>query len=216
MDNDTTPTSPYFDQVAVEWDSNPLVRELADAATDSLRGHCELNQGMAVMEYGCGTGLIALALAPRIRCLSAWDSSPGMLEVLGAKLGDEPDDRIESRCIDLNRESPPARRFDLIYSSMALHHVEDVPALLRTFSELLHIGGALALIDLDAEDGSFHGDIPGVHHQGFKREELARWLEAAGFEHASVSTAYEFTKPDEQDRLRHYSLFIAQASKARS
>ena len=38
------------------------------------------------MEYGCGAGLVGLDLANRLASLVAADSSPGMLEILKAKI----------------------------------------------------------------------------------------------------------------------------------
>ena len=40
---------------------------------------------------------------------------------------------------------------------MTMHHIEDVSALVRTFRGMLKPGGWLAPVDLDTEDGSFHG-----------------------------------------------------------
>ncbi|MEZ4578285.1 MAG: hypothetical protein R2875_09795 [Desulfobacterales bacterium] len=39
----------------------------------------------------------------------------------------------------------------------------------------------MAIADLDAEDGGFHGDIPDVFHLGFDRQELTDKLKGKGF-----------------------------------
>ena len=74
---------------------------------------------------------------------------------------------------------------------------------------MLAPGGRIALADLDAEDGSFHGpDAPGVHHLGFDRAELAAKLEAAGFAEVRFADAARSEKNG-----RAYSVFIAAARK---
>lgn len=102
-------------------------------------------------------------------------------------------------------EPPPARQFDLIYSMMTLHHVPDTVAILRIFRSLLAPAGALAIADLDAEDGSFHGPAVAVHH-GFDRAELGRTLERVGFRNVTFDTCFEVKRG-----ARPYPVFLATA-----
>jgi tRNA (cmo5U34)-methyltransferase len=84
-----------------------------------------------------------------------------------------------------------AGTFDLITSSMALHHVRDLPALFSQFRSMLRAGGHVALADLDREDGTFHSpDVTDVHHLGFDRADLRAQLAAAGFEDLRDTTAH--------------------------
>lgn len=75
-------------------------------------------------------------------------------------------------------------RYHAIVSCMALHHVADTAALMRAFAAALHPGGRIALVDLYAEDGSFHGDnaAKGVQHLGFAPEALQAQAEQAGLQ----------------------------------
>jgi 2-polyprenyl-3-methyl-5-hydroxy-6-metoxy-1,4-benzoquinol methylase len=137
--------------------------------------------------------------------ISAVDVSDAMLEQLAAK--PELQGKVEALCHDLTLEALD-RRFDLIVSAMALHHVEDTALLLRRFAEHLNPGGGIALADLDAEDGSFHEPgTEGVYHQGFERESLAASLRAAGFEQIAFTTAHTITK----DAGRSYTVFLLTA-----
>ena len=99
--------------------------------------------------------------------------------------------------------------FDLIVSSMTLHHILDVAELFRRFRQHLKPGGRVALADLDEEDGSFHGEMPGVHHTGFKREHVRAWLETTGFRGIQFSTAVVTCKED-----RDYPVFLVTAESA--
>ena len=65
--------------------------------------------------------------------------------------------------------------------------------ILRRFHAVLKRPGFLCIADLDAEDGSFHGEgFDG--HLGFDREQLADKVRAAGFASVRFTTAYEMTK----------------------
>ena len=82
--------------------------------------------------------------------------------------------------LDLATQPVPDERFDLIVTVMALHHIENISVVLTGFAELLVEGGYLCVVDLDEEDGSFHGDhFEG--HRGFRRAALAAELYAADF-----------------------------------
>jgi SAM-dependent methyltransferase len=83
--------------------------------------------------------------------------------------------------LDLSAAPPPPEKFDLVVTVMTLHHIPELTAVLSAFAALLDGGGHLCVVDLDEEDGSFHGE--GFHgHRGFRREEFATLLSDAGFE----------------------------------
>jgi hypothetical protein len=80
--------------------------------------------------------------------------------------------------------------------------------------KLLKPGGWLAFADLDTEDGSFHGELPGVFHKGFGRPQIIEWLAGAGFIGISIKDAHRLRKPDQSGQLRSYSVFLAVGLKA--
>ena len=98
--------------------------------------------------------------------------------------------------------------YDLIASSMTLHHIADVPALFRRFARHLRPGGRVALADLDEEDGSFHDETMVVPHRGFPRERIRTWLADAGFREIHLETATVTRKEG-----RDYPIFLATAQK---
>ena len=109
--------------------------------------------------------------------------------------------------------SPPSRRrpicaADLIVSAMALHHIADIPQLLQALTQLLTPDGYLALADLDAEDGSFHADMTGVHHAGIDRDWLIAQLTTLGFHDVSATTAHVIERPNATGELRRYPVFL--------
>lgn len=198
-----------FDARAQTWDDDPRRVRLAESIFAALEQAVPLRTDMVALDYGAGTGLLALALAPRVRRVLAVDSSQGMLDVLAQKAQAAGFAHVDVRRADFAQDPLPAGPFDLVASALTLHHVADVDALFRTFFALLAPGGFLALADLDAEDGSFHGaNAAGVHHLGFAREALGRQLAAAGF--AAVRFA-DAARSDKNGRA--YPVFLATARK---
>jgi len=131
-----------------------------------------------------------------------------MLAVAGEKIRAAGATDLSVLPLDLTREAPPATRFDVVCSLLALHHVPDTAGLLRTLHGMILPGGALCIADLDAEDGSFHGAGVDVH-RGFERATLRSLIEAAGFADARFQTACEIEKPPGSGR--RYPVFLATA-----
>ena len=198
--------SSSFDARAQTWDENPGRRQLAADLFAALERHVALQPGWTVLDYGAGTGLLSLALAPRVRRVLAVDSSTGMLEVLGQKARASGCANVETLLADFSKDTPPPGPFDLLVSAMTLHHVADTEPLFRKFFTLLPPGGSIALLDLDAEDGSFHADNAGIPHFGFDRDALAHQLAACGFADIHFTTATRIAK-----NSRTYPVFLATA-----
>jgi tRNA (cmo5U34)-methyltransferase len=202
------PGTERFDRAATTWDLEDRRVALAHAVAESISVSVPLTQELSTLDFGCGTGLVTLALAPRVGPITGADTSPGMLETLAGKAGAL---GIPLRLMLLN----PAEigglggPYQLIVSSMTLHHIADVPTLFRRFAQQLHPGGRVALADLDLEDGSFHEDATGVHHMGFLREQIHSWLEEAGFHEIRLETATV-----SQKKGKDYSVFLATARRA--
>jgi len=196
-----------FDQLAANWDESPVRAGIARGVIDSLSQQIALRDDMDVLDYGCGTGLVAFSIAPKLNRLVAVDSSDGMLAVVREKAQELGVNNVTALKLDLSGDATLEQRFDLIYTSMTMHHIVDTAGILARFFELLKPGGQLAIIDLDSEDGSFHGDMPGIAHQGFDRAALTQLAEAAGFSDIHLDTAHVVQR-DTADGKRDFPLFI--------
>lgn len=196
-----------FDARAQTWDDDPRRVKLATDIFAALERAVPLRAEWAALDYGAGTGLLTLTLAARVRRVLAVDSSAGMLAVLAGKARDGGFANVETLHADFAKDPLPAGPFDLVASAMTLHHVADVKLLFRKFFALLAPGGRIALADLDAEDGSFHGaNAAGVHHLGFDRAALGRQLADAGFIDVRFADAARSEKNG-----RAYVVFLAAA-----
>lgn len=202
-----------FDKEAAAWDENPARVKLADDVFAAIVRQASPDAGMTALDFGCGTGLLTLRLAPRVRSVVGVDSSQGMLDVLAAKVAREKLTNVRTLPLDLDKGDRLPGPCDLIVSNMTLHHIERIDSLLRQFHEALSPSGRLCLADLDSEGGQFHSDNQGVFHLGFDRAVLRQAFADAGFERIQDTTAAEVTKPGRDGKLRSFSIFLMNAVK---
>jgi cyclopropane fatty-acyl-phospholipid synthase-like methyltransferase len=198
-----------FDEKAATWDDDPTKVERARIVAQAIQEVVPASPTTRLLEYGAGTGLLSEELVGHVGSITLVDPSTGMREVMAAKVesGRLPgDSRIWD--LDLAVDPAPEDRFDLVTSLMTLHHVSDVPRVLKAFSEMLADGGRLALVDLVEEDGSFH-DEGFAGHNGFDTAQLAQDVRASGLSDVAVRENLHHVEKEG----RHYPLFLLTATK---
>jgi len=196
-----------FDERAPCWDTPRRVARAEEAAR-TIEAAIQIPPGCRAIEVGAGTGLLGLALRDQLGTLVLADTSDGMLAEAARKVNDGGLTGVSTAHFDLASDSPPAGGpFDLVLSLLLLHHVKETRAALAGMHRLLDVGGQVAAIDLDTEDGSFHDTgSEGVHHHGFDRARLAELARAVGFEDVNVGNG---TPIDDDDR--RYPMFLLTA-----
>jgi SAM-dependent methyltransferase len=199
-----------FDERARDWDT-PERKARAEAVAGAIRTAVPLSRSIRTIEVGAGTGLLGLALAGEVGDLVLAEPSRGMLEVIHEKLARGRAPRVSALAYDLLADPPPPEPFDLVISLLVLHHLQDTDGALAAILRLLRPSGWMAIADLDAEDGSFHGpDAEGIHHQGFERAAITSTARRLGFEDVDVRTATELERDG-----RRYPLFLLTGRRAR-
>ncbi|MCD6389165.1 MAG: methyltransferase domain-containing protein [Desulfobulbaceae bacterium] len=201
----------HFDQAAANWDKKQRRVRLAHDISTAI-GRLPLNQEMTAMDYGCGTGLVGLALAPKLKWLTGVDTSEAMLSVLAEKGAKLSKNNVSTRLLDLALASSP-EQFDLVICSMALHHIENMDKVLANFFAALNPDGYLAVADLDEEDGSFHEQDAGEKHNGFDRQKLQRKLADIGFRDIHFQTVHAIDKSIDGEQ-KSFPIFLVTARKS--
>jgi len=124
----------------------PLWRKLARDACGE--------RGCDLLELGCGTGRVSLALAGRKRHISAIDVDPELVTVLRGRAA-ERGVPVEAAVADA-RSFELGRRFDLVLAPMQLVQLladeRERLAMLRCVAAHLHAGAAVALALLEVEE----------------------------------------------------------------
>ncbi len=199
----------FFDQAARSWDDDPAKVERARVVAAQIVERLDPSPDARLFEYGAGTGLVAQHLQSHVGALTLADNSAGMRDAMADKVaGGRLPEGSRIWDLDLATQAPPAgERFDLAVTVQVLHHVPDLGPVLGGFAALLEPGGHLCIVDLEQEDGSFHGEGFGGHH-GFDRDQLGAQLEAAGFTQVTFQHAYDLEKNGHP-----YPLFLAIATR---
>lgn len=198
---------PTFDERAPDWDTTERT-ERALAVARLILETARPDPGARVLELGAGTGLLGLALLPHVGSVVLADASGGMLDTAEAKIATGAHPGARTLRLALTRDPLPDERFDLVVSLMALHHVPDTAAAMAGLAALLEPGGRIAIVDLEAEDGSFHSDPSEAVLAGFDRDDLRSVAVQAGFRDVAFRPAWEMTKND-----RAYPLFLLTATR---
>lgn len=167
-------TSAFFRTTARDWDR---VRERALGPPRYLSRLLELvGPARTVVDLGTGTGVLLESIASADRVIGV-DASPEMLEVARERALPHTDLRLGT----LEHLPLSDGEADVMVANMVLHHVSDLAGVLREIHRGLAPGGRLLIADLqESEDETFWRSI-GARWPGFRREELADWLEAAAF-----------------------------------
>lgn len=197
-----------FNARAAAWDVMPHRRKMAGEIAAAMDQAGVFAQAKSGLDFGCGTGILTLELAHRLERVTGLDNSPGMLAKLDAKIAEFGLANVSTQLADLTQGDAVSGTFDLVASAMALHHVADLPAVLKGLFALTAPGGRLALADLDSEGGIFHDDPTGVYHFGFDRQELAATLEGCGWIDLSARTATTLAKTIANGTVRDFPIFL--------
>jgi ubiquinone/menaquinone biosynthesis C-methylase UbiE len=199
-----------FDDEAATWDEDPEHEKRQVAVARAIKQAVNLNPRMTAVDVGGGTGRLSILLADLVGSVVVTDPSAGMVQVArerieAAGLGD----RLRAVQADLTTDRLDGA-YDVVWSSMALHHVPDLDVLLRSVAGLLVNGGRLCIADLDEDpDGAFHADkVEFDGHHGFDRQRLAEQLARAGFADVSFLDATTILKDD-----REFGVFLCTAIK---
>ncbi len=199
----------HFDNQARQWDDNPLFHERGLKIAQAIRHAVPLRREMHALDYGCGTGLLSFPLKDELGTIVLADSSSGMLDVVAEKIAAQAVTNMTPMKLDLLVAPSLAQKFDLIITSMTLHHVPETDQILEIFHDLLNPGGYLCIADLEQEDGSFHGLEVDVHH-GFDRDDLSRRAAQAGFSKPQFQTVFSITK-ERPSGTQDYPVFLMTA-----
>ncbi|HMK46083.1 MAG TPA: class I SAM-dependent methyltransferase [Methanocella sp.] len=213
MHQDSAKTKRDFNKAAASWDTGPRVKLAGDIAR-AIQEDVSLSPEMDLLDFGCGTGLLALNLQPYVRTVTGVDSAQGMLDVMCEKIRALKIPGVKARYLDIEKGDRIEGQYHLVVSSMSLHHIREIRPLLEQLYKVLAPSGRIAIADLDLDEGEFHEDHTGVFHDGFDRSELRQAIAGAGFDEIRDRTAAVMAKPVDNKQIREFTIFLVTARKS--
>ena len=192
-----------FDELAQRWWDRDGPQKALHALNPARLGYVAERTSLrdaAVLDVGCGGGLLSEALAQAGAKVTAIDLAPNLLKVArlhGLESGIKVDYR-EMPVEQLAEEAPGS--FDAITCMEMLEHVPEPGSVIQACATLLKPGGRLFLSTLNRTPAAFALAIVGAEYVArllpkgthqyrdfIKPSELAKWLRDAGLELEDVS-----------------------------
>ena len=177
----TKPIDLYL-ALATAYESNPLHQSFARKLVSKVRIAAPGHEMRAVLDLGCGTGMLCDHLPKTVETLVGIDLSPHMLSVAHSK-------GLYHKLIhgDLATALPQLNtRFDTILSACVLYHIADLSAIFAHVAKLLVPKGVFAFSVDPLPDGQ---DIavtnPGEYCHS--REYLRRLADCVGLSELSIT-----------------------------
>jgi len=178
-----------FDLWARRYEEDPVSRWLAGLQREALDA-LELRPGDRFLDVGCGTGAAVREAASVTERAVGVDLSEVMIERAREKAGDLPNVAFE--VADAGRLPFQDGEFTAVLCTTSFHHYPDPQAAVREMARVLASGGRLVVGDgvtdrvvaraVDWLNRRFDSG----HVRMYRVAELARFLQAAGFEDAAA------------------------------
>ena len=130
--------SVMFDAFATEYDFAATLQSQNDFFTKNL----SVSKG-AVLDIGCGSGILAFELAQYYDNVVAVDLSAKMLAIASQKRSAPNIEYIQMDASELALD----RQFDLIVSAGTFHHLPNLPAALDAIKKMLNPHGKIVFLD---------------------------------------------------------------------
>lgn len=202
----------YFDHRADNWDTPKRIM-YAEYAEKFIRDNCPPERYKKLLEIGTGTGILSLLLSSSYENIFASDNSTGMLEKVDEKIKSDKIQNVKPILIDIEKNQIEPESYDLIFSTMVMHHIMDTKSFLNHLYKSLHKNGRIVMIDLMKEDGNFHSDNESVQHYGFTREELEKKCSETGFVNINFKHLYSMERLQKDNTTKDYPIFVLSADK---
>ena len=155
-----------------------------------IMDNLELRPSFSVLDVAAGTGLVGLAVAPRVENVVALDATPEMLEQGRRRAVEESISNIVFEEGDAQRLPYPDDSFDLITCRLGMHHFQKPRKQALEMVRVCRPGGQVAIIDIVSpehpEVAAFHNRLERLrdpsHTRALAAGELARISEGCGLE----------------------------------
>ena len=191
-----------FNHKAETFDS-PKNIFLANLVYQAVEKHIDLLSDKEILDFGGGTGLLALPLAKQAKSVTLVDISEKMLGQARLKAEQQDIKNIQFLEQDLLK-NPLKQEFDLIVVCRVLHHMPDLDAALSLFHQHLREDGQLLIADFTKTE---------ANHHGFDLAELENKLAQFGF--SSIDSQILYSAEDLfQGNYSELFLTVAQKSLA--
>ena len=146
-------TKNWFQNWANEYDNTLGKVKRHHMLLDLVVKSSEVKKNDKILDIGCGTGLLSLKFLKKTDCaISGIDNSSKMLKLFKEKIAKlKLCDRITCKLEDAENLSFPNESFDVIASTVTLHHIKNKLPTIKKIYKKLKPGGKLIIGDMDMD-----------------------------------------------------------------
>jgi len=176
-------TRDYFEAHASEWGELRKKIPAIDQCMPAIRE--AIDDKAALLDLGCGTGVLLKELLPRTGKTIGIDSSAAMVGEARKGLSSKAS-AVEFHVCEMENLPLGDESIDCAVSHMVFHHLADPGDALVEISRVLKKGAKLILSELAPHDNSeLQSELVNLW-AGFEPEELGRWVKQTGFEKLDI------------------------------
>jgi ubiquinone/menaquinone biosynthesis C-methylase UbiE len=178
-------TKEIFGQMALRYDTEDRIK-IAAVISAKIRAELKETKAKTAVDYGCGTGLVGLALTDLFKSILFVDTAPQMIAQTREKIRKAPIDNAKTLCADFVQEPPHNLKTDILFMTQVLLHVIEPDLLLKNICHILNPGGRLLIVDFDKNERIVSDKV----RNGFDQQSLTARLKELGFASAESATFY--------------------------
>ena len=165
-----------------------------------------VDPSLTIGDLGCGTGQMSELIAPHVRKVVAVDGSTEMVQAARKRLKGL--HQVDVRRGDMEALPIDDDQLDVAIVALVLHHVPEPARALAEVHRALKCGGRVLIVDMLPHERVEYQQQMGHVWLGFADPTMKKFLEAAGFEGASI------TALPADESAKGPSLFLATARKS--
>lgn len=161
--NETSPPAADMSDWSAYWERldsrQPIFAAEADDYVSRLCGAGLVGESDRVLDFGCGFGMVAERLAPRVAELGVWDAAANMRSRTLARLGDTPNVLFVDLSAGRLDDRVPA--FDVVLVNSVVQYMTeaDVVDWLTKWRDMTGPGGRIIVSDIIRPDYAFLPDL---------------------------------------------------------
>ena len=178
-----------FEMIANVYDTPERV-QIAKISSDAIREYLVDTKSKNAIDFGCGTGLVGMALLNEFKSTLFLDTSQNMINQVKQKISDADIHNASTLCFDSETAALAGIRADYIFMVQVLLHIKDIEPVLSRLYDILNFEGHLIIVDFNKNDDI----VSDLVHNGFDQKELSEIMLKIGFKDTKTKTIYSGSK----------------------